>query len=253
MDIKCVVCGEPWDSYGVTHGDMLAWEAKLFKAGAGCPCCEGESNGWTPEKLSDVENADEDPMDRILAAERVAEGTAPKWDRPEDPKHWECDDCGVQVRTDLDNDELVYQTPFKSASWYNAYRYERRGTPTEEPAHRFGETSVCEFCLESCYKCSAPLSRAVEGDVYDEGYIWTVNGDDHSYCSECHTEAEQEAADETWRDCYSDRERLDYIRRNWEQFEGCKAKWNRPIDAWRTLLDNVRGRCFNGYASELLG
>jgi len=34
-DIRCVVCGEPWEAYGVNHGDMLPWEAKLFRAGAG--------------------------------------------------------------------------------------------------------------------------------------------------------------------------------------------------------------------------
>lgn len=102
-DIKCVKCGEPWDSYGVNHGDMLPWESKLFKAGAGCPSCEGVSNGWTPTSVFDIDNGDEDPMDRIVAHENV---TA-KWTRPEDPKHWECDGCGVQVRTDLDTNELV--------------------------------------------------------------------------------------------------------------------------------------------------
>ena len=82
MDIKCVVCGEPWDSYGVSHGDMAPWEATLFRRGAGCPCCEGVPNGWTPSHMDDVENGDGDPMARIIAAERVADGTAPKWVRP---------------------------------------------------------------------------------------------------------------------------------------------------------------------------
>src|SRR5580658_10140548 len=101
-DICCVVCGEPWDAYGVRHGDMLPWEAKLFKAGAGCPSCEGVLNGWEPETLEDVENGDEDPFERIAAAERVANGTKPEWKRPEDPIHWTCDGCGVQVITNLD-------------------------------------------------------------------------------------------------------------------------------------------------------
>lgn len=113
---------------------------------------------------------------------------------------------------------------------------------------------VCELCLESCEKCSAPLSHKVEGDCYDDGYVWTVQGDsNHCYCADCHTEAEEEAADETWRTCYSDRQRLDYIRENWSQFERCKAKWNDPHQAWRELLACVRGRVFFGYASELLG
>jgi len=38
-DIKCKQCGEPWDTYGVSHGDMTEHEAKQFRAGKGCPCC----------------------------------------------------------------------------------------------------------------------------------------------------------------------------------------------------------------------
>ena len=38
-DIVCAICGEPWDAYGVCHGDMSPDEAKLFLAGEGCPSC----------------------------------------------------------------------------------------------------------------------------------------------------------------------------------------------------------------------
>ena len=38
-DILCRRCGEPWDAYGVTHGDMTALEARRFRAGKGCPVC----------------------------------------------------------------------------------------------------------------------------------------------------------------------------------------------------------------------
>jgi hypothetical protein len=40
MDVYCCACGEPWDSYGMRHGDMGQPEAKRFMAGEGCPCCE---------------------------------------------------------------------------------------------------------------------------------------------------------------------------------------------------------------------
>jgi len=39
-DILCSVCGEPWDGYGVRHGDMTPAEARKFLAGQGCPCCQ---------------------------------------------------------------------------------------------------------------------------------------------------------------------------------------------------------------------
>ena len=38
-DIHCKRCGEPWDAYGVFHGDMTDAERKTFLAGKGCPCC----------------------------------------------------------------------------------------------------------------------------------------------------------------------------------------------------------------------
>lgn len=40
-DIKCAICGEPWDSWHVRH-DMIPWESELFRKGAGCPECGGE-------------------------------------------------------------------------------------------------------------------------------------------------------------------------------------------------------------------
>lgn len=38
-DVRCAKCGEPWDYYGVRHGDMEEEEASRFLAGEGCPCC----------------------------------------------------------------------------------------------------------------------------------------------------------------------------------------------------------------------
>jgi len=38
-DITCAKCGEPWDAYGVDHGDMTVAEAGRFHKGEGCPSC----------------------------------------------------------------------------------------------------------------------------------------------------------------------------------------------------------------------
>jgi hypothetical protein len=38
-DVSCAKCGEPWDFYGIKHGDMTPLEAKKFLNGDGCPCC----------------------------------------------------------------------------------------------------------------------------------------------------------------------------------------------------------------------
>lgn len=42
MDVYCKRCGEPWDLYGVEHGDMTPVERKRFWAGMGCPSCYGK-------------------------------------------------------------------------------------------------------------------------------------------------------------------------------------------------------------------
>ena len=54
---------------------------------------------------------------------------------------------------------------------------------------------------------------------------------------------EQEEAETVWRDCYSAKERIDWIRRNRSQVEP---------QSFADLLGCVRGRYFLGYTSELL-
>lgn len=38
-DLICNICGEPWDFFGISHGDMTPEEARKFESGGGCPCC----------------------------------------------------------------------------------------------------------------------------------------------------------------------------------------------------------------------
>lgn len=38
-DLICNRCGEPWDNWGVSHGDMTKREKRLFYQGKGCPSC----------------------------------------------------------------------------------------------------------------------------------------------------------------------------------------------------------------------
>lgn len=38
-DIICAKCGEPWDNYGLDHGDVEPDEAKKIRQGKGCPSC----------------------------------------------------------------------------------------------------------------------------------------------------------------------------------------------------------------------
>jgi hypothetical protein len=270
-DIRCVVCGEPWDAWGANHGDMLPWELKLFRQGAGCPSCEGTPNGYAPATLDDVENGDDDPMLRIIAAERVARGDAPKWERPADPIHWTCDGCGVQVITNLDScsqdgretrtdDALEYSIPYKSRAhdWYHSHN-PRNGCPETEPAHTFENgTKVCEFCLTRCTECDAPLCSTIEyGDTYDEGNpLPSPEDSNESVCVDCLDKVESREADRVWADCMRPKERIAYMRQHASQFDCLHIpeaeSREHALDRWRDILANARGRYFSGYASELL-
>jgi len=209
MDIYCIKCGEPWDAWGARNGDMAPWEYNLFRKGAGCPCCQGEDNGFMPERLEHVEFGDEDPAIRINQMEDKLDGLLPKWERPENPVFWTCEGCGVQVIGNLDypkdsDDYLEYHLPSNAPGhkWYNSHPY-HRGTPEKEPAHVFkheerhwiwveSERSkgaiqsyeaieigqpVCEFCLSHCHECGEPVCSLLEhSDCYDPGWCSTVEG-----------------------------------------------------------------------------
>ena len=67
---------------------------------------------------------------------------------------------------------------------------------------------------------------------------------DYPVIDECkYSEYEQSDADETWRNCFNVRERIDYIRENRAHIEA---------RGFADLLGCVRGEYFLGYASELL-
>lgn len=39
-DIICKICGEPWDMYGLRHGDVKPDVADKILDGVGCPYCK---------------------------------------------------------------------------------------------------------------------------------------------------------------------------------------------------------------------
>lgn len=57
------------------------------------------------------------------------------------------------------------------------------------------------------------------------------------------SEMESAAANEVWRDCYSIRDRIEYIREHRSQFD---------FNSITSLREVIRGEYFNGYASEIL-
>ena len=76
-------------------------------------------------------------------------------------------------------------------------------------------------------------AKKIETDLAD----YPVLDDNHYYNLE-HTEAT-----EVWRDCYNDKDRLEYVKSNRDQFE---------FNNYADLMNCVRGDYFAGDASELL-
>ncbi|HEU5373926.1 MAG TPA: hypothetical protein VFV38_00660 [Ktedonobacteraceae bacterium] len=70
-DVHCPVCDEPWDRYGVTHGDMTETEAAAFMRGEGCPAC----NFGTRQHRRNTQ-----PRPGILAQRLLAEEASPASD-----------------------------------------------------------------------------------------------------------------------------------------------------------------------------
>ena len=186
-DVKCVVCGEPWDYMGARHGcDMLKWEYALFRKGAGCPSCKGvveDSERFHPETIDDVEFGDEDPILRIHAYENSIANPIP-WERPKDPVLWKCDGCDVEVIRDVDDGTLRYRAQGRGKQWYISHDYDDRDVE-ETPAHVFGEQKVCPYCLEHCEECGTPISHTLSfDDSYDDGYCFHDGGGRNFYCVE---------------------------------------------------------------------
>jgi hypothetical protein len=57
------------------------------------------------------------------------------------------------------------------------------------------------------------------------------------------SERETEAAQHVWKNCYSTKDRVEYIKKHCEQFE---------FRSFSDMLGCVRGNYFSGYANELL-
>ena len=190
-DILCRVCSEPYDAYGVQpsgKGDMAGWEATLFLAGAGCPCCEG-----VPPEGTDTDGNDLAGMESLLtsgyddfghhAALEAPPLTRPAWIKPEGKTRWACDGCGATCQEDPDfpGDEewLTVTIPRDShvRSMDVAYqaRHERLAEDTEattqEELQTIGDRRLCDACWSYCDDCGeAPILTIDDtGDCYAPG------------------------------------------------------------------------------------
>jgi len=140
MDVHCHKCGEPWDSYGLFHGDVYAWQADAIINGAGCPSCEGQSveHELTFAEMDEHEVALEgnDPFDETKVLE---------YKRPPKVVLWKCTKC-----------------KHEETQWPDDLQYDGRGNIkyigrlNEEPLivdDDGKEVKVCQDCYDNCIPC----------------------------------------------------------------------------------------------------
>lgn len=76
MDLYCKRCGEPWDYYGVMHGDLTDEERERFRQGEGCPACFGkpvEKKPFRAELATVMEDILGDDLDGVASEMEDAE------------------------------------------------------------------------------------------------------------------------------------------------------------------------------------
>jgi hypothetical protein len=201
MDVKCVVCGEPWDFLGIVSedSDMEKWEVKLFRAGAGCPCCKGEvdpESRFHPEGIDDVEFGDEDPIERIFAYEDSVSGVAPKWEKPPSKSLWKCNGCEVEVLEDA-NGDIEFRNEGIGLKWYVSHNFKVEDFD-REPDHVFqGGQKVCMYCMTHCSECLKTVSHTVGfDDAYDDGNCFPSSDGHFVYCPDCLPRDNEDSDDE---------------------------------------------------------
>ncbi len=179
-DIVCAVCSEPWDSYGVTHGDMAKWEAVLFRKGAGCPACEGQApKGQDPadhveDHLRSVVMESEDPDSFPLL--HNPDVKRPEWKRPEDEAVFSCAGCDSQLRRNADDSDLYWHTPTVDRYYHHRPGGYDWATDVDE-LYTIADKKYCFACATSCDDCGEPVfhnntsctGTTLYGDTYNPG------------------------------------------------------------------------------------
>jgi hypothetical protein len=257
-DILCAVCSEPWDAYGVHHGDMLAWEARLFKQGAGCPSCEGKAPDGADADATALSSAEtmasawDDPhsFPHYNAMLGVADGAPlpvrPEWKEPDRAPVWTCAGCKAEAVRPWGslcepNKEPLEWNPGKGEKIHYAYGlpYRRgmhldRNGPDETPHATIAGQTYCDACAT---QCDGPLTVAEgcagyvlvhdeELDTYDTGKGFPgEDWHDGPRCLACYEHEQSERAQQERIDA-----RTDAAREAWRMRESDERD-NEPIRA----------------------
>lgn len=218
-DVRCAVCGDKWEQYGINHGDMAWWQADLLRAGAGCPSCEGERDGEDhfEEFARDVvfDAYESEQFEDALHAAAAGEAP-PKWEEPEPKVLWTCAGCGVSAvvsneapydGSKVSDDPLWFswhggqKTHYSHGAGPHAYSdlYDAE-EPERDPPHEIAGKAYCPGCAGQCAECSASVfsNSDLEGEAEEAGssFPHPINPFCGSVCYDCYCELNAEEEEE---------------------------------------------------------
>ena len=214
MDIRCNICGEPWDAYGANHGDMLTWEYDLFRKGAGCPSCQGVSNkDHIEDRCQDLLMNCEDPDNWFP----LGNTEKPEWKKPEPKVYWKCEHCKVAIIEDLEitsydgsQKDLKLDLDFSKVDstlhyWIQKEIENSFEGISEDPHYELDGYTYCCYCATNCADCDTIVLRNNADemlDTYDSGKSFVRPGEEYCkdpdyLCVDCYEKESSEQEHET--------------------------------------------------------
>lgn len=176
-DINCTVCNEPWDRYGLYHGDVTPGEAAAILSGKGCPSCSGyhpdtgDDYGYDPGAIDDAAIVFEKCAHcEVAIVADVANFTYQQWK------------AGItrDLAEKIEATDESYGTPLARNLWSRSRGY-------AEFIQVDGDT-LCTQCAPTCDHCGEPIDKRNDGDyVYHEMCDYHVD---------CYLEVEHEQSQE---------------------------------------------------------
>lgn len=178
MDVKCVKCGEPWDVYGLKHGDVKAWEADMILKGVGCPCCQGIKS----KELTILERVDNESA---LEGDSIEESNS-CYNVPEHILIHDCENCQSKAFLDQEEifydgrDKVIYDSFGKKINILDKQKLQRYLFAKYNQTWKNVEgVTLCSSCYEQCDSCNK---------IFKSDQLFFIQDTMESICEDCYCE-----------------------------------------------------------------